>query len=220
MSELVLFGAGSSLIVDVEESAKRASLSVRAAIRNVSGPSHASVATPVVEIEAVTPQLAALPFLIPLFTPGHRQRALRHATQSGFGSPTSLVDPTSILPGWIELGVGVYINAGCVVGAASVIGDFVMVNRGASIGHHARLEAFASIGPSAVLAGQVTICEGATVGAGATILPTLRIGRNAIVGAGAVVTKSVGDGELVVGNPARVVRTGQPGFGGESVDRH
>jgi tetrahydrodipicolinate N-succinyltransferase len=41
---------------------------------------------------------------------------------------------------------------------------------------------------------------------GVTILPGITIGRNAMVGAGAVVTKSVPDGAVVVGNPARVVR--------------
>jgi serine acetyltransferase len=44
------------------------------------------------------------------------------------------------------------------------------------------------------------------LGGGVTILPGITIGRNAMVGAGAVVTKSVPDGAVVVGNPARVVR--------------
>jgi acetyltransferase-like isoleucine patch superfamily enzyme len=35
-------------------------------------------------------------------------------------------------------------------------------------------------------------------------LPGLTIGVNAMVGAGAVVTKSVPDGAIVVGNPARI----------------
>lgn len=37
------------------------------------------------------------------------------------------------------------------------------------------------------------------------ILKGVTIGRGAVVGAGAVVTKSIGPGEIVVGNPARVV---------------
>ena len=44
---------------------------------------------------------------------------------------------------------------------------------------------------------------GATIGAGAIIGPGLEIGRFAMVGMGSVVTRSVGDHELVVGNPAR-----------------
>lgn len=40
-----------------------------------------------------------------------------------------------------------------------------------------------------------------------TILPGVTIGKHAIVGAGAVVTKDVGDYEVAVGIPAKVVKT-------------
>lgn len=48
--------------------------------------------------------------------------------------------------------------------------------------------------------------KGASVGANATILPDINIGSNAIVGAGSVVTKSVPDGCMVCGNPARIIK--------------
>lgn len=47
--------------------------------------------------------------------------------------------------------------------------------------------------------------QGASIGANATILPGLTIGANAMVGAGAVVTRSVPQGAIVYGNPARIV---------------
>ena len=53
----------------------------------------------------------------------------------------------------------------------------------------------------------VLIRRGAWIGAGATILPGVCVGKYAIVGAGAVVTKDVPDCAVVVGNPARVVKT-------------
>ncbi len=49
--------------------------------------------------------------------------------------------------------------------------------------------------------------QGATIGAGAIILPGIRIGERAMIGAGAVVTADVEPFSLVVGNPARHVRT-------------
>ena len=49
--------------------------------------------------------------------------------------------------------------------------------------------------------------RGAAIGTGAVILPGVTIGAAAVVGAGAVVTKSVPDGAVVLGNPARVVRS-------------
>ena len=53
----------------------------------------------------------------------------------------------------------------------------------------------------------IHIKKGAWIGAGASILPGVTIGENAIVGAGAIVTRDVGDCEVAVGIPARVVKT-------------
>ena len=53
----------------------------------------------------------------------------------------------------------------------------------------------------------IHIKEGAWIGAGATVTAGVTIGRYAIVGAAAVVTHDVGDYEVVVGNPAKVIRT-------------
>jgi UDP-2-acetamido-3-amino-2,3-dideoxy-glucuronate N-acetyltransferase len=47
--------------------------------------------------------------------------------------------------------------------------------------------------------------RGASIGSGATILAGVTIGERALVGAGAVVTGDVAAGEVVVGNPARVL---------------
>lgn len=45
------------------------------------------------------------------------------------------------------------------------------------------------------------------IGAGATILPGVTVGENAVVEAGSVVTRDVEANTVVVGNPARVVKT-------------
>lgn len=49
--------------------------------------------------------------------------------------------------------------------------------------------------------------KGASIGANSTIVCGVTIGERAMVGAGSVVTKDVEAGTLVVGNPARFVRT-------------
>lgn len=45
------------------------------------------------------------------------------------------------------------------------------------------------------------------IGGGAVVLPGVTIGARSVVGAGAVVVRDVSPGTVVVGNPARVVRT-------------
>lgn len=56
----------------------------------------------------------------------------------------------------------------------------------------------------------VRIKEGAWIGAGASIMPGVCVGKYAVVGAMSVVTKDVPDYAVVVGSPAKVVKTLDP----------
>lgn len=52
----------------------------------------------------------------------------------------------------------------------------------------------------------VTIGRGVWIGWGAIILPGVSIGDGAVIAAGSVVSKPVEKGQIVAGNPARVIR--------------
>src|SRR5438874_4177058 len=64
------------------------------------------------------------------------------------------------------------------------------------------------IGHNVVLHG-CTVADNSLIGMGAIVLNGAKIGRNCLVGAGALVTegKEFPDGSLIVGAPARVIRT-------------
>jgi acetyltransferase-like isoleucine patch superfamily enzyme len=56
------------------------------------------------------------------------------------------------------------------------------------------------------IAKQVVLKKGCWIGANVIILPGVIVGINSVVGAGAVVTKSIPDGVVAVGNPAKVLK--------------
>lgn len=60
----------------------------------------------------------------------------------------------------------------------------------------------------------VHIGKGAWIGANATILPGVTVGDGAVVAAASVVTRDVPAGTVVVGSPARVLRS-VPGVAAE-----
>lgn len=201
---VVLFAAGGPLIVDLEESCRRANRPVVAAILNRSGASYALDTTRIIHARDISADLRAVPFLCPLFTPDNRRAAVSEASLLGLRAAQALVDPTAIVASSVTLGVGSYVNAGCILGAATSIGRHVIVNRGASIGHHGEIGEFVSIGPGAVIAGQVRIGPGAVVGAGAVVEPGLTLGAGSVVAAGAVLRQDLPAGAVATGNPARV----------------
>ena len=67
---------------------------------------------------------------------------------------------------------------------------------------------YVSVGHGAIVHG-AQVGDNTIVGMGATLLDFAKIGRNCMVGAGAVVTGRMDapDGSLVLGSPARVVRS-------------
>jgi sugar O-acyltransferase (sialic acid O-acetyltransferase NeuD family) len=217
MDRVVIYGVGSPIVVDVQESLMRAGIAIAAAVRNIECEVRLLEGVTPIERAQLTPEILALPFLAPFFTPANRHTAARDALAAGFRSGYSLIDPTVPRLSSLVHGSGLFVNAGCTLGAASEFGEWVFINRGASIGHHARFGDYVSIGPGAVVSGSVRLGRGCVVGAGAVVLPELSIGSNSVVGAGSVVTKDVPDNCLVLGVPAKVTKTGIAGFGGQAV---
>ena len=143
----------------------------------------------------------------------------------------ALVESDSIGPG-TRIWAFAHVMAGAVIGAdcnvcdhtyvegGVVIGDRVTLKSGVFLWDGVCIEDDVFIGPQATFTndamprsrqpftlGRTTIRAGASIGAGAVILPGLTIGERAMVGAGAVVTKDVPPDVVVVGNPARVIRS-------------
>jgi sugar O-acyltransferase (sialic acid O-acetyltransferase NeuD family) len=218
MDRVVIYGVGSPIVADVQESLMRAGVAVAAALRNIPGEVRLLAGVTPIEPTGLTAELLSLPFLAPFFTPANRQKVVREAFSAGFRAGYSLIDPTVPQSRSLVHGPGLYVNAGCTLGARGEFGEWVFINRGVSIGHDAHFGDFVSLGPGAVVSGSVTLGRGTVIGAGAVVVPNVRIGKNSVVGAGSVVTKDVPDNCLVLGVPAKVTRTGIAGFGDQAVE--
>lgn len=107
-------------------------------------------------------------------------------------------------------GRGNYVQEGVILQAGVSMGDNSSIHMASVIGHESEVGNSVFIAHAVSVSGNCTISDGAFIGTNSTILPRLRIGKWAIVGAGSVVTRDVPDYTVVVGNPARVVRTVVP----------
>jgi sugar O-acyltransferase (sialic acid O-acetyltransferase NeuD family) len=140
--------------------------------------------------------------LLAVGDPIAKQRIWGKIQNANHDFPT-LVHPSATLGENISLGPGVVIAAGCRLTVDIKVGSFVLLNLNCTVGHDVVLDSFSSIMPGVHLSGGVSVGEACLVGTGASVLQNLRVGARAAVGAGAVVTRSVNDGAVFVGVPAR-----------------
>lgn len=89
----------------------------------------------------------------------------------------------------------IYHGQGLIVHSNTIIGDNVVLRHNTTIG-----VAFDG-GPSPVIGNNVSI------GANSVVIGGIKIGDNSIIGAGSVVVNDVPPNVIVVGNPAKIIKT-------------
>jgi acetyltransferase-like isoleucine patch superfamily enzyme len=122
----------------------------------------------------------------------------------------------------VQIGDDVVVGRGVLVENDTSIGALTKIQAEAYITAYSTLEDNVFIAPCVVTTNDnfmgrterrhelikgPTVRRGARVGGGAILCPGIVVGEEAFVGAGAVVTKDVAPRMLVVGNPARVLRS-------------
>ena len=122
----------------------------------------------------------------------------------------------------VDVGDDVVVGRGVLVENDTTIGALTKIQADAYITAYSTLEDNVFIAPRVITTNDnfmgrterrhelikgPTVRRGARVGGGAILCPGIVVGEEAFVGAGAVVTRDVAPRMLVVGNPARVLRS-------------
>lgn len=98
----------------------------------------------------------------------------------------------------------------------SEFGDYCRLHSNVHVGMHSKLGVFVFVYPYVVFTNDPLppseICQGPIVGdfsqiaTGSVLLPGVVIGKHCLVGANSSVTKNVGDYQLVLGSPAKMIK--------------
>lgn len=118
----------------------------------------------------------------------------------------NLIDPSVLLSGKVQFGIGNIICAGTVLTVDIQIGNFSIINLDCTIGHDALIGDYVTINPGVNVSGGVKIGSLANIGTGTQIIQEKEIGCGAVIGAGAVVTHSVPRLCAAVGVPAKPIK--------------
>lgn len=121
--------------------------------------------------------------------------------------PLSVISDNSIIDSTSDIGWGLQAMPGSLVHSFCKLGHACILNSNSTIDHDCILGNGVHVMGSAAIAGRVNIGDYVSIGTNATVLPDVQVGKGAFIGAGAVVTKDIEENTIVVGNPAKPIRT-------------
>lgn len=120
----------------------------------------------------------------------------------------TLIHPSAIIPkGFCKIGNGVLMAPLSQLSPDTTIEDNCILLPNSFVGHDSTLMRFAHIATNAVVGANVVVGRACHIGSNATIREKIKIGDFSLVGAGAVVLNDVIENSIVVGNPAKLLRT-------------
>jgi len=129
----------------------------------------------------------------------------------GFGYYDSIISKNNKVPdlGGVKIGNRVDIGANSIIVRGTlgdtIIGNDTKIDTFVHIAHNVQIGDNCLIISHSMIAGSTIINKNSYIAPGAMVMNQKTVGQNAVIGMGAVSLYDVGDYEIVLGNPARVV---------------
>ena len=137
----------------------------------------------------------------------------RHEILARIGIPDerfeTVIHPTASVSRMSQVELGAVILQHVTINNHAKIGRHVYVLPNTVISHDDIIADFSCIAGGVSISGNVHIGRSCYVGAGSSIREGLRIGDNCLIGMGSIVLRDVPDNNVIVGNPAKFLRTTQ-----------
>ena len=124
------------------------------------------------------------------------------------GNLPNLIHPTAVVSRFCEMGKGIAIHANAVVHPNTKIGNYTTMSYNTALTHNSEIGCGCYLAGGATIGAYTIIHNQAFIGQGAITISgkVPYIGEKAIIGAGALVTKPVESKNVVMGNPAKVIK--------------
>jgi sugar O-acyltransferase (sialic acid O-acetyltransferase NeuD family) len=119
----------------------------------------------------------------------------------------TIVHPSASVSRFASVGRGTAILQNVTVASGAQIGRHVVILAGSTINHDSVIGDFSSIASGVSVSGSVQVGHSSYLGTHCCIRDGVSVGDSCLIGMGSVVRHDVNDGSVVVGNPAKLLRT-------------
>ncbi|NWG08526.1 MAG: NeuD/PglB/VioB family sugar acetyltransferase [Chloroflexi bacterium] len=129
----------------------------------------------------------------------------------------TIIHPTASVSRFAKIGIGTVVFQNVTITSNAIVGRHVCILPNSIISHDDVIGDFSCIAGGVCISGNVQVGEGCYLGTNAAVKDGVLIGNSSLIGMGSVVLDDVPGNSVVVGNPARFLRSVQPGMSVEDL---